>query len=248
MAIRRYFAMTAAEICGNDHLPPEIAWMACHFSPYGTGLSNLPKALPAGSLLILNDRTPIHGHDAARIAQQLEERMEALNCRGLLLDLQRPGEPETAALVKHLTEALPCPVAVSDLYGDGLSCPVFLPPAPPDVPLEAWLAPWQGREIWLEMALDGAVLILTEEGAATAPLSPSEHPEGGHREETLHCHYCIELSEADVKFPLWRTEEDLEELLEEAEGLGVTTAVGLYQELQNFASPKAFPFGEGGTA
>lgn len=237
MAIARYFAMTAAEIRGNDQLPPGIAWMACHFSPYGTGLSNLPKALPAGSLLILNDRTPICGHDAVRIARQLEERVEALNCRGLLLDLQRPGEPETTALVRHLADTLSCPMAVSDLYAQGLDCPAFLPPVPQDVPLKAYLAPWQGREIWLEMALDGAVLTLTEESAATAPLSPSEHPEGGHREVALHCHYQIELSEADVKFTLWRAEEDLEKLLEEAEGFGVTTAVGLYQEFYRTKAP-----------
>lgn len=233
MAIRRYFAMTAAEIRANDHLPPELAWMACHFSPYGTGLSNLPKALPPNSLLILNDRTPIHGHDAARIARQLGERMDALKCRGLLLDLQRPGEEETAALVKHLAEALPCPMAVSEPYAEGLHCPVFLPPVPPDVSLGAYLSPWRGREIWLELALDGAVLTLAEEGASTAPLPPAEHPEAGHQEEALHCHYHIDISDADVKFTLWRTGEDLENLWEEAQALGVTTGVGLYQELQD---------------
>ena len=48
MAIGRYFAMTAAEIRGCSALPAGIAWMACHFSPYGTGLSNLPPELPEG--------------------------------------------------------------------------------------------------------------------------------------------------------------------------------------------------------
>lgn len=237
MAIRRYFAMTAAEIRESDHLPPGIAWMACHFSPYGTGLSNLPQYLPPDSLLILNDRTPIHGHDPVRIAQQLEERIAALNCRELLLDFQRPGEPETAALVKHLTGALPCPVIVSDQYGDGLDIPVFLPPVPPDMPLSGYLAPWQGREIWLEMALDAASLTLTEEGASTVPLLPGEHPEDGHREQALHCHYRIGMPDGNVRFTLWRTEPDLEELLEEAESLGVTTAVGLYQEFCSIKAP-----------
>lgn len=230
MAIRQYFAMTAAEIRANDHLPQELAWMACHFSPYGTGLSNLPKALPPNALLILNDRTPIHGHDAARIAQQLEDRMEMLKCRGLLLDFQRPGEPETTALVKHLTKALPCPVAVSDLYAQGLDCPVFLPPVPPDMLFSEHLAPWQGREIWLEMALDGIVLTLTETGAATVPLPPAEFRENGRREERLHCHYHIDVSDAEVRVTLWRAEEDWKELIEEAESLGITTAIGLYQE------------------
>lgn len=231
MAIRRYFAMTAAEIRESDHLPPGIAWMACHFSPYGTGLSNLPQRLPPDSLLILNDRTPIHGHDPVRIAQQLEERIAALNCRELLLDFQRPGEPETAALVNHLVDALPCPVIVSDQYGDGLDCPVFLPPVPPDIPLSGYLAPWRGREIWLEMALDGETISLTEEGASTTPLLPGELWEEGFQEELLHCHYRIDVPETEAKFTLWRTREDLEALLTEAEALGVTAAVGLYQEL-----------------
>ena len=46
MAIRPFLAMTAAEIRGTETLPPKTAWMACHFSPYSTGLSNLPKDLP----------------------------------------------------------------------------------------------------------------------------------------------------------------------------------------------------------
>lgn len=230
MAIAQYFAMTAAEIRANGPLPSGLAWMACHFSPYGTGLSNLPNALPPDSLLILNDRTPIHGHDPARIARQLEERITALSCQGLLLDFQRPGEPETAALVRYLTDTLPCPVIISDKYGDGLDCPVFLPPVPPDTALSAHLAPWQGRKLWLDITLEGIALTLTKEGACAVPLPRPFPVTKGRREETLHCHYRIDLPDSAAKFTLWRTAADLEELLEEAERLGVTAAVGLYQE------------------
>ena len=52
MAIAQYLAMTAAEMIGSTFLPQKAAWMACHFSPYSTGLCNLPSALPPGSLLI----------------------------------------------------------------------------------------------------------------------------------------------------------------------------------------------------
>ena len=48
------------------------------FFPYSTGLSNLPKALPPGSMVILDDITPIHGHDAEAIAAQLRPLVEAL--------------------------------------------------------------------------------------------------------------------------------------------------------------------------
>ena len=71
MAMDVFLAMTAAEIYGNRNLPANIGWMACHFSPYGTGLSNLPKRLPASSLLIVDDITPIRGHDPPYILDQL---------------------------------------------------------------------------------------------------------------------------------------------------------------------------------
>ena len=46
MAIRQYLAMTAAEMTQAGSLPRHSAWMACHFSPYSTGLTNLPDRLP----------------------------------------------------------------------------------------------------------------------------------------------------------------------------------------------------------
>ena len=120
MAIRPFLAMTAAEIRGTEALPPKTAWMACHFSPYSTGLSNLPKALPPGSMVILDDITPIHGHDSETIAAQLRPRLDALKCSGVLLDFQRPGYEEAELLAGRLSEALPLPPwGVSALYGRG---------------------------------------------------------------------------------------------------------------------------------
>lgn len=235
MAILRYLAMTAAEIREKQDFSGNIAWMACHFSPYSTGLSNLPQVLSADSLLILNDYTPMQGHDPQVVAGQLRECVEALGCRGVLLDFQRPGEEQAAALAKRLTQALPCPVGVSEAYADGLDCPVFLSPVPPGTPAGEYLSPWLGREIWLELALDGEVIILTEKGTDTAPLPHAGALAGGFSEEMLHCHYHIEMVEDAAKFTLWRTRKDLEDLLMEAEKLGVTTAVGLYQELHNLS-------------
>ena len=231
MAIRPFLAMTATEIRGTETLPPKTAWMACHFSPYSTGLSNLPKTLPPGSMVILDDITPIHGHDAETIAAQLCPRLEGLECSGVLLDFQRPGYDEAGLLAEQLSEVLPCPVGVSALYGQMLSCPVFLPPAPLDVGLANYLAPWQGREIWLELALDSETITLTPAGATTSPPPPAVPLTGGHRDEGLHCHYQIRTEENQACFTLFRTPEDLDALLTEAESLGVTTAVGLYQEL-----------------
>lgn len=230
MAIAHYLAMTGAEMAAASTLPQHTAWMACHFSPYGSGLSNLPQWLPPASVLILNDRTPIHDHDPVLIAAQLEACVQQFSCIGLLLDFQRPGEAQTPEVVQHLCQSLPCPVAVSEPYANGETPIVFLPPPPPDTPLSVSLSPWNGQEIWLDTTLEGLELTLTEEGAASTPVSPWDCPAEGFPEPRLHCHYQTKLEENCARFTLWRTPEDLDSLLAEAETLGVAAAVGLYQE------------------
>lgn len=231
MAFPCYLAMTAAEFAQTQALPERVAWMACHFSPYGTGLSNCPERLPKGAMVILNDRTPIHGHEPALIAQQLQEITDRAEASCVLLDLQRPDCPETAAVVQALVQELSCPVGVSDAYAQGLSCPVFLPPPPLDQPLAEHLAPWKGREIWLEAALDAETVTLTQEGPQFTPVSRWKGPETGFQDPALHCHYRVEVQENQIRFTLFRTHEDLEALLGEASALGVTQAIGLFQEL-----------------
>ena len=227
MAIDLYLAMTAAEIGRISELPPKIGWMACHFSPYSTGISNLPESLPEGSLLILNDITPIHGHDPERIGAQLAECIESNKCMGVLLDFQHESNGELEKLAAYLTGALPCPVA----YSGECKGPVFVPPVPCSIPLAEYIAQWEHKSLWLETALTAEVLSLTEQGCKTMPLSAHNLPVHGQKEETLHCHYHINLFDSEVRFTLWRTKEDLRELLEEADSLGIHTAVGLWQEL-----------------
>ncbi len=230
MALPLYLAMTAAEIQANSTLPDNLGYMACHFSPYGTGLCNFPTALPEGAMLILNDRIPCCGHDPQLICHQLAALVEKFGCSCVLLDFQRPGIEETAAMAGALADALPCSVGISEPYAADLSCPVFLPPVLPDCRLRDYLAPWAGREIWLEAALEGLCLILTETGCKRTPL-PYPPSDGGILEEVLHCRYTIRTDPDAAYFTLWRSREDLLSLLTEAESLGVTRAVGLWQEL-----------------
>ncbi len=234
MPIAHYLAMTAAEMAGNSAFPRHAAWMACHFSPSGVGLSNLPNWLPPDCLLILDDSTPIHDHAPERIASELSGCMEKFQCAGLLLDFQRPGEAQTRELTAHLCEALPSPVVVSDVYAEGLDCPVFLSPVAPDEAMASRLARWQGREVWLDTTMEGLEIVLTEKGAKSATLPHQKYPDCGLEDRLLHCHYRISLSENSAVFTLWRTKSDISAQLEEAEALGVTAAVGLYQE---FGSP-----------
>ena len=132
MALPIYLAMTPWEMAHRE-LPPRCGWMACHFSPYGQGLSNIPTSLPADSLLIVNDRIPPWGHDPGLMASQLQQVMDSLAPRGILLDFQRPHNEETAQIAKAFT-ALPCPVTVTQTYAHDCDAGVFLPPVPPNRP------------------------------------------------------------------------------------------------------------------
>ena len=226
-----YLAMTAAEILTCDPMPPKLGWMACHFSPYGTGLTNLPQNLPKGSLLILNDRTPIHGHDPQRIFDQLEDVIYKFSCSNLLLDLQRPCQEAPAIIEKLL--ALPCPVITSQLHGENLDTPIFLPPVPLNVPPKAYLKNYTAREIWLEIALDALQITVTEKGSAFLQI-PWDDESFTHKDTELFCHYKADISQEKAIFTLKRSRNDLLELLEEAKSLGVIHTVGLYQELRSF--------------
>lgn len=225
MVLPLYLALTPWEMAGNSISQP-AAYMSCHFSPGGPGLSNLPDSLPPGSMLILDDSTPMQSHDPDTIVRQLASQADRWQCGCVLLDFQRPGNEAQQKLAEEMIRSLPCPVGVSHYYAEHLSCPVFLPPLPPDKPLSAYLAPWQGREIWLEAALNGLTLTLTETGCTASPLP--DFPEQGQENSALHCHYSIE---APATFRMWRTREDLDGLLAEAEKMGVAKAVGLWQEL-----------------
>lgn len=227
MAIPLYLAQTAAEFASDSPKSDHLAWMACHFSPYGTGITNLPKALPQNSLLILNDRTPISGHDPEIICQMLLGAVNRLSCKGILLDLQHDGCEEIAAAVAKL----PCPVAVTEGYADTADCAVFLSAPPLHKSLSEYIAPWKGRQIWLETALGSEEITVTEKGCAIVQASSSgEYP---FYDEALHCRYRTEVADDHIRFYLHRGKAELSGLLEEAESLGVTLAVGLYQEIGN---------------
>ena len=229
MGIPCYLAMTAAEMLGNTAMPENTGWMACQFSSWNDGLSNLPSTLPGGCVLILSDETPICGHDPQRILGELQECIARFSCRCLVLDFQRPGNQEAEELIPFLMK-LPCPLVVSLPYVRD-NCGVLLPPAPLSTSLEDYLSPWRGREIWMELALDGEILTLTEQGAKPISLPYPNLGTEGFRDDALHCHYRTQLTDTCAEFTLWRTMDDLRDLIKEVETLGCTAVMGLYQEL-----------------
>ena len=233
MAIERYLAMTGAEMASAAALPKKAAWMACHFSPYSTGLCNFPAALPKESLLILNDRTPICGHDPERVCRELKETISMLNCVGLLVDFLNPPNRESLALTSYLAANLPVSLGLPPEYA-AAGCAVFVPAVPTLTPVSQYLSRWQGQEIWLELALGGQTVALKADGAH---FGENRFPRKGiiHADDALHCHYVIEEQQDAFIFHTWRTTEDLDALLEDAGQ--IKFAVGLYQELA--ARPKA---------
>lgn len=185
-------------------------------------------------MVILNDRTPVQGHDPAQIVSQLQELTSRVASACILLDFQRPGSQETEAITKAVVRELSCPVGVTETYAQGLDCPVFLAPPPLDRPLQDYLEPWNRREIWLEAALGALAITVTEKGSQYESSSFAETAEPCFAEDALLCHYHMRVSDKEARFQLYRTADDLTALLRAAEALGVTRAVGLYQELGNF--------------
>jgi len=230
MALPVYLAMTGSEFLRAKSLPDKLAWMACHFSCYGTGLSNLPPRLPEGAMLIVNDRMPIEQHDPKQIASELAFLTQTLPIGSVLLDFQRQDCPALSAVAEAVRHALTLPVGITQYYAKGLDCAVFLPPPPPHCTLGDYLAQWQGRQIWLEAALENQTVTVTPNGTTISDPVAYQPCEPSFENEKLHCRYHTSISDTRVVFTLFRTHENLKALLDEAEKLGVNRAVGLYQQ------------------
>ena len=231
MKIPLFLAMTAAELQGAEALPEHPSWMACHFSSYGIGLSNVPRSLPKGSMLMLNDRTPICGHHPEVVARSLCETAQKLGCESILLDFQRSGYEELPGIIQAVLDRTGCPVGVSALYAGEFDCPVLVPPIPPHLPPEEALASWAGRELWLELSTEGTEIAVTEDGSRYTPLPNHIPEETCHFEPKLHCHYEITAEKDRVLFRLGRTGEDQLSMQAATAPLGVTRTLGLWQEI-----------------
>lgn len=226
MFSRVFLAVTAREL--ETVRPKRTAYMACHFSPGGSGLSNLPDALPEGSILLLDDSMPVQGHDSGTVVNQLNELITKFYIRAVLLDFQRPPTQESRKMVSAILQNCSSTVAVTPAYGkEGF--PVFLPPPPANKSLKEYLKPWAKNGVFLELAMEGLEITVTKEGSRfsniypTAPL-PLE-------DTRLHCHYGVRVCLGRAVFTLSRSREDLAALIREAESLGVIATVALYEEL-----------------
>lgn len=223
-----FLAVTPGELA--ELRPPQAAFMACHFSVYGKGLSNLPQQLPNGSMILLDDSTPPCGHDPQVVCEQLKRLVETFAVKAILLDFQGVQTEEHTVMAKHLTSNLPCPVAVTAQYAKTLGCPVFLAPPAANQPLNTYLAPWLKQGVYLEIAPMATQITVTESGSTSLPISVAKDlPLADKR---LLCHYNVEIFTQKVVFTLQRAKEDLIGLVQQANNMGVFGCIGLYQELK----------------
>ena len=193
------------------------AWLVCPFVP---GF-RLPEP-PRDGILVFTDSSPYAGQSPEDILQGKASLLECSS--GLVLDFQRPASGETRRFAEALRSALPCPVACPPEYAE--AGPVFLPPLAPHIPPDAQLAPWRGRDIWLDLSPCPEKLILTKAGCREEPGSIPQAP--GYADDGLLCHYCIDISApTQVQFTLWRTREDLQSLAKRA---GIAHCLALRQE------------------
>ncbi len=230
MVFPRYLAKTPSEFADSPSGPFQPAWMSCHFSPAGTGLSNLPDRLPQGTMLILDDLIPINQHDPGQIAKELKDIIERFACDSLLLDFQRADSAAVQALVRHLLTSIPCPIGVTPNIASDSTCAVFLPPLPPHLLPDNFFSPWNGREIWLDVSPAGESVTVTGNGIICTPRENVQTPFAA---ENLYCHYRTEILSETVRFTFQRTQADLEHLLQAVPAWGVTRTVGLWQEFSS---------------
>lgn len=209
------------------HCPKRLAYMACHFSPGGSGLSNMPNTLPPGSILLLDDSMPVQGHNPETVVKQLNELVERFSVKAILLDFQRPPTDESQKMAAAILQGSSCTAAATPAYAQK-GFPVFLPPPPVNKALAEHLKPW--NEVFLELASEGLEITVTKEGSRFSPVYPASPLPLS--DERLHCHYSVEVFPGKAVFTLSRTREDLAALAREAEKLGVIATVGLYQELR----------------
>lgn len=237
MDLSIYPAFAGAELEAMLRYTGKTAWLGCHLSAYGNGITPLPAALKHCDLLVLTDEMPPDGHDPKEVASELWSQAKTLGCERILLDFQRPPSEESMQIIHCVLEKAFVPVGVTPKHAQQLSCPVFLPPPPLWTPLEEAISPWTGREVWLEIAPESGCVTLTKDGSSYAPSETKpDYPFTDHR---LCLSYKTEVYANKASVFLHRGISNLPCWLKQADTLGIRAAVGLYQQLSPLLQKQA---------
>lgn len=224
-----YLAFTGAESAEMTAYPGKKAWFGCRFSSHSSGLTIHEPPQNKCDALILTDETPPNGHDPDQVSHALAKAALRMECQAIILDFQRAPTQESQALVKTILKSAPCAVIISAAHSSETDNPILLNPPPLWMPLAEAIAPWKGRDIWLEIGPESGTVSLKEEGSTYSPCDTAGY--FPFRDDALHLSYRIERLEGSLRFLLQRTANDLPAFLTEAKALGVTGVIGLYQEL-----------------
>lgn len=231
-----YLATTAHEFTEFKEFPSTLCYLSCHFSASAGGLSNFPSKLPPGSILCVDDSTPIGNHQPNIVTRQLKELIDRFHPCGILLDFQRPDNPWAPDMIESILACTDIPVSVSHIYAKDFDCPVFLPPLPFRMTVAEYLQPWNGREIWLELGNDKEMAIITESSFGAERIDRVPDNKMQFRDSSLLCHYSTHIKQDHIAIYFHRTQQDLRQLQQQAQQLGVTKFLGLWQQLRQFYS------------
>jgi len=232
MDLSIYLAFTGVEAEAVNSHRAKTAWFGCRLSPYGAGIISTSSAVKSCDMLILTDETPIAEHDPQQVAAELVHMANSLGCEKLLIDFQRQPTVYSSAIIKEVLRRSPVPTGVSDLHAKELLCPVFLSAPPLWDSLEDHIAPWKGREIWLEAATDAACVTVSKSGSAYRQSDPIEdHP---HFDSATCTAYAFNMDKGTAYFHLRRGKSELMKLLDKATDCSIQTVIGLYQQLKDF--------------
>lgn len=235
MEIPFYLAMTPCEIRQADDVPGHLSWMSAHFSKENELLCNLPENLPENSILVIDDAFPISEHNSALILEQLKMILNNSDLIEILLDFQREYNPKLKAFSAEVAGAFPNRVAVTPNYDNGKTI-VFLPPAPPNIPIQQYLVPWRDRDTWLDLTMSKLAMRIKQNSVIME--DTCEVGKCPHISPELSTHYGITATNEEILIQFQRTKDDCNMLLQKAAEFGVTRGIGLYQEFINKTAPK----------
>lgn len=211
--------------------------MSAHFSPSDSGLSNLPPALPTGSILILDDQIPWADHDMERVCQELTHVLLRDKAYGLLLDFEREPCEQTLLLARAAAQCcreIGCAIAMPEAYRGDTEGACFLPPLPCTVPVDTVNLP--RGPIWLDAAPTAAVARIGSEGVSLTPADPLELSARGKKhtvffDGSIGSFYYSRQADREVEAFLYDTPETIEKKLER---LPIALAIAAWRESRAF--------------
>lgn len=236
MSIPLFLAITAQEFPNLLSQPQKTAWMSVHFSSSGPGLSNLPHEIPQGSLIILDDQTPWSGHSIETVCREMVALLLMTRAYGLLLDFERPVEPEVVLLSRALCQCcreVGCVMGAPESYAVNPDTAIFISPLPCQVPLERLRIP--GRKLWLDASPTAYQLHISAHSATGRSAEPGYISAGepaAFTDQALCCQYRSWLSGDGIDVLLYHTTQTIEEMLEKSNADFIQLAVGLHREFR----------------